>query len=261
MQSNHKRRSQQGDAPAQSVSDEPVRVGRGAVHVVRSSDPAALFGRTTVRFFAEGDQHEAAGWRDVILPPDDEAEPSVRAGSFDRVPRQTGAMVALVVIGLLLLAGVGYGVRAMSRTGWSLGSLASGLSQATVAVPLPPPAPLPPAPTVTPLPSASAPPTAEPIAAAAEATEPLADAQARPTAAGDGRGQHTEASKRTRRARAARAYLPSADQVLDRQGSPATTGEVAQPQPIDEPTIAPPPALAPPPEKAAPAPPTDPFEP
>jgi hypothetical protein len=30
------------------------------------------FGRTTERFFVEGEQHEAQQWQDVILPPDDE---------------------------------------------------------------------------------------------------------------------------------------------------------------------------------------------
>jgi hypothetical protein len=74
------------------------------------------FGRTTERFFVEGEQHEAQQWQDVTLPPDDEPEPKRRGGSIDKVPRQRGAMVALSVFALCLMFGLGAGASALLKT-------------------------------------------------------------------------------------------------------------------------------------------------
>jgi hypothetical protein len=73
-------------------------------HPLREDDS---FGRTTDRFFAEGEEHEAHGWGDVDLPFDDEAEPKRRLGGepIDKIPRQRSAVFALVVFAVLLAAG------------------------------------------------------------------------------------------------------------------------------------------------------------
>jgi len=80
------------------------------------------FGRTTERFFVEGEQHEAQQWQDVILPPDDEPEPKRRRGSIDKVPRQRGAMVALSLFAICLVVGLGIGASELLKTGNRLDS-------------------------------------------------------------------------------------------------------------------------------------------
>jgi hypothetical protein len=269
-------------APRRLAPEEPVRVGRGAVHVVRSSEPPP-FGRTTVRFFDEGDRHEAAGWRDVVLPPDDETEPSVKAGSFDRVPRQRGAMIVLAVFGVALVAGVGYGAHFLYRAGWHLDSSAAAYSQPPQPTAIPPGAA---APAFTPFPidggadddggsgdasaaavlpasphdeAAATPPPVEP----SPATKAAAPAKTERANRADERGKRETAKPAQRtRARGPRAALP-VEEVLDRQSDPTTTGALAAPESLDEttPTIAPPPALVPPPEKAPPIPEAEPLDP
>lgn len=78
------------------------------------------FGRTTERFFVEGDEHEARQWQDTILPPDDEPEPRRWRGRIDRVPRQKGAMFALALFAVCLVAGIAVGVSAVFKTGNSV---------------------------------------------------------------------------------------------------------------------------------------------
>jgi len=82
---------------------------------VPSRNPS--FGRTTQEFFVEGEQHEAADWQDVVLPPDDEPDPSVHSGSFDEIPRRRGATVALVVLAAALGFGIVAGARFFLSTG------------------------------------------------------------------------------------------------------------------------------------------------
>ncbi len=75
------------------------------------------FGRTTQRFFVEGEQHEAQQWQDVALPPDDEPEPKRQRGRIDKVPRQRGAMLMLALFGICLIVGLGVGISALLKTG------------------------------------------------------------------------------------------------------------------------------------------------
>jgi len=117
------------------------------------------FGRTTERFFVEGEQHEAQQWQDVNLPPDDEPEPKRRRGSIDKVPRQRGAMVALALFTICLMLGLGVGVSALLKTGNRLDTFlslfkTSPLPSASVqARPASPTTSQPMRPQVTPLPS------------------------------------------------------------------------------------------------------------
>jgi hypothetical protein len=83
------------------------------------------FGRTTERFFVEGEQHEAQQWQDVILPPDDEPEPKRQRGSVDKVPHQRWATFALAVFVICLFGGVGFGASALLKTGSRLDTFLS----------------------------------------------------------------------------------------------------------------------------------------
>ncbi len=276
---------------------EAIRVGRGAVHVYRSSeDPAArgaraagrapAFGPLAVRVLGERVHYQAA--RSQAVPPpgqpsDDDAK--VKGGPFDRIPRRHGAMLALVILGIGLLLGVVLGVRELNRTGWKVGASADAFSRAQpIVAPKPAPAqsatPAPPAtpPIVTPLPA----PTPRPTPAAGEpahldeAAAPPARAERESTSgdlrsregAADGQAQPANAQAATsgnlksRRPHGRKRAAVGAQ--LESETAPATTGEVAAPAPIEDPgRIAPPKELPPPPEHRVPADPTDtdPFQP
>jgi hypothetical protein len=73
-------------------------------------------GRTTERFFSEGEEHERRGWDD-ILPLDDELEPTRRHGSVDKVPRRRSAVLALVLLCVCVVVGVAVGGFALFAKG------------------------------------------------------------------------------------------------------------------------------------------------
>lgn len=79
------------------------------------------FGRTTERFFAEGEEHESREWEDVQVTAEDEDQPRRRGGSIDKVPRQRGAVFALAVLCIGLAAGAAIGGFALFANGNRLG--------------------------------------------------------------------------------------------------------------------------------------------
>lgn len=89
------------------------------------------FGRTTQRFFAQGEQHEATEWQDTVLVPDEESETrdKPKAGDFDVVPRQKGATFVLAVFSGCLALGVVLGVKALIGTGRKVDASATQFQQ------------------------------------------------------------------------------------------------------------------------------------
>jgi len=102
------------------------------------------FGHTTERFFAEGEQHEAANWEDTILPPDDEPEPRPMTGSFDTIPRRRGATVGLVLAAACLGGVVGLVGSFFIKAGHKVDSSADSYTRETQAA-APTGGPVPPA--------------------------------------------------------------------------------------------------------------------
>lgn len=80
--------------------------------------PSKRLGETTLEFFKEGEQHEAAEWTDVQLPPDDEPEkdPKIKFKSFDKIAKKRSSTVALMVMTVGLAVAVTIGVVAALRT-------------------------------------------------------------------------------------------------------------------------------------------------
>jgi hypothetical protein len=70
-----------------------------------------------LEFFREGEQHEAAGWTDTQLPPDDEPEkdPKIKFKSFDKIAKKRSSTVALLAISVALAVAVAIGVVAALR--------------------------------------------------------------------------------------------------------------------------------------------------
>ncbi len=95
------------------------------------------FGRTTQKFFVEGERHEASGWEDTVLPPDDDphAHKKPKVGDFDIVPRQTASTVVLAVFSACLTLGVVLGVKALVRTGRRVDASATQLKHQMAAQP------------------------------------------------------------------------------------------------------------------------------
>lgn len=87
------------------------------------------FGRTTERFFAEGERHEAANWQDVVLPPDGEPEPCVRSGSFDEIPRRRSATITLVALAACLTFGIVASARFFLSTGHKVDAAKAAYTQ------------------------------------------------------------------------------------------------------------------------------------
>jgi hypothetical protein len=81
-------------------------------------------GETTLEFFREGEQHEAAGWTDTALPPDDEPtkDPKIKFKSFDKIAKRRSLTVAFLVMAVGLVAAVAIGIVAARRTERSLSS-------------------------------------------------------------------------------------------------------------------------------------------
>jgi hypothetical protein len=80
--------------------------------------PSKRLGETTLEFFKEGEQHEAAEWTDVQLPPDDEPEkdPKIKFKSFDKIAKKRSSTVVLLVLTVGLAVAVSIGVVAALRT-------------------------------------------------------------------------------------------------------------------------------------------------
>ena len=94
------------------------------------------FGRTTQRFFVEGEQHEAANWEDVVLPPDDEPDPSVHSGSFDKIPRRRSATIMLVALAALLVFGIIMSARFFLNTGRKVDAAKTAYTRTPPAAPV-----------------------------------------------------------------------------------------------------------------------------
>lgn len=91
---------------------------RGVPPIRRAASQPSPFGHTTLRFFSEGEKHEASQWQDVPDTVEDELRARrLRVGDFDRIPRQRGATLALAVASALLALGAVLGVKAMAKTG------------------------------------------------------------------------------------------------------------------------------------------------
>jgi hypothetical protein len=244
------------------------------------------FGRITERFFAEGEQHEAAHWQDVVLPPDDEPEPCVRSGSFDEIPRQRSATITLVVLAACLTFGIVVGARFFLSTGHEVDAAKAAYSQippgnAAQATPhgeaagatetSPAPAVAEPAPAAPPTPAASTGSTSN-----EEAAIPPSRAHEPASAAGSERAAKAAASvqqpsrPQARKSRALRNYVwsptaqalvpadsvppaPSTSPPVDQARGRTTTDTLAPPA-ADQPTIAPATTGTSPSERAAPAP-------
>lgn len=91
----------------------------------RRSQP---FGHTTLRFFSEGEKHEASAWQDVPDLAEDELRARrLRTGHFDKVPHQRGASIALAVFGAVLALGVVLGIKALAKASRSVDASAAEL--------------------------------------------------------------------------------------------------------------------------------------
>lgn len=129
-----KKRSEGFERPARKVTP----TGGSAVQNTKSTEGSSpRLGETTMEFFKEGEQHEAAEWTDVLLPPDDEPvkDPKVKFKSFDKIAKRRSSTVALLVMTVGLVLAVGLGVIAALRTehvlSSSLGSFFSFGGQAS----------------------------------------------------------------------------------------------------------------------------------
>src|SRR4051812_39734323 len=82
-------------------------VRSSTVKLSRPLPPNMRVGATTQRFFAEGEQHEAAEWQDTVLPPDDapDVDPEVQFDSFDKIPKKRSPVMTAAAIGGCLLIG------------------------------------------------------------------------------------------------------------------------------------------------------------
>lgn len=219
-----------------------MQVSPGPAPVVRGLVIPGPFGHTTQRFFLEGARHEASGWTDTVLPPDDEPEERVRSGSFDRVPRQTGAMIVVGCFAFLLLAGVGYGAHALWRDAHALAeSITRYFKPGAVAAP---PVVAPPVPAVEPASLVEAPWSRlapEPVLASEPEASALATSVAAPASA-DPRPAAGPPARSVPRARAGPRPVESATPVA----APAQVAAVpaVEPESPAEPFVLdPPPAL------------------
>lgn len=109
-----KKRSEGFEKPTRKVTP----MGGTAAESSKATEASPRLGETTLEFFKEGEQHEAAEWRDVLLPPDDEPvkDPKVKFKSFDKIAKRRSSTVALLVMTVGLVVAVGLGVVAALRT-------------------------------------------------------------------------------------------------------------------------------------------------
>ena len=264
------------------ITPTPVQGGRSGVRGIRvlPADSRA-FGQNTLQFFEEGERHENTGLQDTVLPVDEDTDAHVRGGSFDKIPRQKGALLTLALLGVGLVAGAALGVRALARTGWKVDASAAAMSRSpSPATPAPPAASVP---VGTALPAASPPPPpavpiAKPIAneAAAVGTtvESAGDGDAIP-ATGDNVPdyaiKHVKKLAQTPRklhkapGKSEPRKVNGSQDEVDQEADPATNGEVVEPLlSLRNPgRIEPPQQLSAPPEHPVPIEPAeaDPFEP
>jgi hypothetical protein len=235
--------------------------GGGVVHVVRGGDRSPPFGKNTLQFFEEGEKHERTDWEDTVLPPDDESEPHVQSGSFDKVPRQKSTLIGLALFGVCLVAGVVLGARAMFRMGGKVSASGAALSRQ------PGPRPALPPPERVAQPPVAQPPVAQPPAVPRTPAATIGEQDGPPTTASrasperDRVNRASQLDKPMHPHRSVRSAGPSpgarsAAARLEQQGKPETTGSLVVPSEMEEmedrATIAPPAPIAPPPEHPAP---------
>lgn len=109
------------ERPAGSVTPAEGTAHEGPTDTGPSS---TRLGKTTLEFFSEGERHEAAGWTDTPLPPDDEPaqDPKIRFKSFDKIAKQRSSIVALPVMVIGLAIAVTVGIVAALRTEHAMNS-------------------------------------------------------------------------------------------------------------------------------------------
>lgn len=259
--------------PANPLSNPPppLQIGKSGNRALRTPAGPVPFGQKTLQFFEEGERHERANWQDTVLPPDEETEEYVVGGPFDKIPRQKSALVILALLSVCLITGIVLGVRALAMTGRKVGTSSIALSRSPAPVPSAPPAASEPNGT----PASPVLPPASPATATEVVTggrlENASDDNAigeagdrAPSNARDKQVKKTLAQASHKRHKAPRKnQSASAEDGLDHEANPATSGAVVDPQPLKNPaSIEPPRLLSPPPEHPAPIAPSeaDPFE-